>query len=68
MPITVHANGEPLLKRSSFFFHVCKDSACCVSANGDGNALTTSKASSNLLMTILHDVFVQMIVSSIQTN
>ena len=37
------------------------------SANGDGSALT-SKTSSNLLMTILTNVFVREIVSSIWTN
>ena len=42
MPITPHANGEPLLKRSSSYSHfplVCNDSACW-SANNNGSALT----------------------------
>ena len=50
MPITPHANGEPLLKQSSSYINflpVCKDSACCLSlvCKGDG----TSKDISNLL-------------------
>ena len=51
MPITPHANGEPLLKRSSSYsFPVCNDSVVW-SANGDAMVvlLVTSKASSNLL-------------------
>ena len=49
MPITPHANGEPLLKQS-FSFPVCNDSACCLvcKRRRDGSALT-SKVSSNLL-------------------
>ena len=40
MAITLHAIGElSQLQRS----------ACCSSANADGSAVTTSKASSNLL-------------------
>ena len=38
MPITLHANGEPILKRSSSYSHsfpVCNDSAFVWSANGD---------------------------------
>ena len=55
MPITPHANGEPLLKRSL----VCK-------WRRDGSA-PTSEASSNLLNDDT-DAFVRVIVSSIRTN
>ena len=58
MPITTHANGEPLLKQSSSYSHF--------PTHGNGST-PTSKASSNLLMTILTDAFVLVIVSSIQT-
>ena len=49
MPITPHANGEPLLKRSSFLSQFAMILLVVWSAIGDGSALTTSKASSNLL-------------------
>ena len=49
MPITLHANGEPLLKRSSFLSQFATILLVVWSANGGGSALTTSKASSNLL-------------------
>ena len=38
------------------------------SANSYGSAALTSKASSNLLTTVLTDAFVRVIVSSIRTN
>ena len=50
MLIVPHANGEPLLKRSSSHSHsfpAHNDSACCWSANGSYSALT-SKASSKV--------------------
>ena len=47
MPITPHTNSEPLLKRCSFRFQTIL--IVVWSANCDGSALTTSKASSNLL-------------------
>ena len=49
MPITPHANGKPVLKRSSLFLSQFATILLVVwSANGDGSALT-SEASSNLL-------------------
>ena len=49
MPITPHANGEPLLKWSSFLSQFAKIQLVVWSANGDSSALNTSMASSNLL-------------------
>ena len=48
MPIILHANGEPLLKRSCFLSQFAKIVIVVRSASGDGSALTF-KASSNLL-------------------
>ena len=71
LPIIPHANGEPLLKRSSSYSHsfpVCNDSRVVWSANGDGSALTSKASSNSLNVTILTDLFVQVILSSIRTN
>ena len=62
MPTTPHANGDPLLKRSSSF-QFAKILLVVWSANGDSSALT-SKAGSNLL----NDDTYRLIVSSIRTN
>ena len=67
MAITPHAIGEPLLKQSSILFQFETILLVVWSANSDGSALT-SKANSNFLMTILTDVCVPVILSSIQTN
>ena len=51
MPITPHANGEPLLKQSSSYSHSSQFATILLvvwSANGYSSALT-SKATSNLL-------------------
>ena len=66
MPITQHANGEPLLKRSSSYFPGCNDSACCLVCKRRQCSALTSKA--YFQFTILTDAFVRVIVSSIQTN
>ena len=42
MPITLRANGEPLLKRSFFLSQFTKILLVVWSANCDGSALTTS--------------------------
>ena len=58
MPITPHANGEPLLKQSSSYINflpVCNDSACCLS-------LVCKRRR------YFQGAFVQVIVSSIQTS
>ena len=49
MPITPHANGEPLLMWSSFLSQFAMILLVVWSAIGDGSALTTTKTSSNLL-------------------
>ena len=65
----LHANGEPLLKRNSFLSQFAKILLVVWSANGDGSALTTSEASSNLLNDdTLTDAFVRVIVSFSRTN
>ena len=55
MPITPHANGEPLLKRASHIHILSHDSACYLVSKWrcEGSALT-SEASSNLLN---HDIY-----------
>ena len=60
MPITPHANGEPLLLSGAPHIHILPQFATILlvvwSANGDGGALT-SKASSKVVNLLNHDTY-----------
>ena len=68
MPFTPHVNGEPLLKRSAFLSQFAKILLVLWYANSDCSALTTSKASFNLLNDDTYRCICASHVSFIQTN